>query len=177
VAGPYQFTHFAEYHARTIVRNLLLPGFLGFLRARADRFVLPWTTFTEPEVARVGLNEKEARARGVPYDTYRHEYSQLDRAILDSADVGFVKVLTKKGGDRILGATLVGEGSGEMVHELVVAMRHGIGLGALSNAIHVYPTLSQAVQRVGDAYQRTRLTEPARRLFGWLYARQRRIRG
>ena len=177
VAGSHQFTHFAEYHARCIVRNLMLPRGLGFLRARADHFVLPWTTFTEPEIARVGLNEKEAHAQGVAFDGYRHDYADLDRAILDAADVGFVKVLTARGGDRILGAVLAGEGAGEMVHELALAMKHGIGLGALSNVIHVYPTLSQAVQRVGDAYQRTRLTPRARRIFGWLYSRQRRMAG
>lgn len=174
VAGSYQFTHLAEHQARTIIRNLLIPGVLGFLRARADRFVLPWATFTEPEVARVGLNEKDAMSAGVPFDVYRYDYADLDRAIVDAAGRGFVKVLTQKGKDRILGATLVGEGAGEMVHELVIAMRHRIGLGSLSSMIHIYPTLSQAVQRVGDAYQRTRLTDRARQVLGWIYTWQRR---
>ncbi len=173
VAGSYQFTHFAEYQARIVIRNTLLPRFLGILHGKSEGFVLPWTTFTEPEAARVGLNEKEARQRRIPYDLYRYDFSELDRAILDAADTGFVKVLTARGKDRILGATLVGEGAGEMVHEFVVTMKNGIGLGALSNTIHVYPTISQAVQRVGDAYQRTRLTDRARKLFSWLYARRR----
>ncbi|HEV8337108.1 MAG TPA: mercuric reductase [Candidatus Polarisedimenticolia bacterium] len=177
VAGSHQFTHFAEYQARIVVRNILLPRLFGLLHARADDFVLPWCTFTEPEVARVGLNEQEARAQGIPHDVHRFDFKSLDRAILDAADTGWVKVLTVPGKDRILGATLVGEGSGEMIHELVVAMRHGIGLGALSGAIHVYPTLSQAIQRAGDAYQKTRLTAAARRAFSWLYARRRRSAG
>ena len=174
VAGSHQFTHFAEHQARVVVRNLLLPRLFGALHARADRFVLPWCTFTEPEVARAGLNEREAREKGIRYDLHRFDFKSLDRAILDGADTGLVKVLTAPGKDRILGATLVGEGSGEMIHEFAVAMRHGLGLAALSGTIHVYPTLSQAVQRVADAYQKTRLTARARRIFSWLYARQRR---
>lgn len=177
VAGSYQFTHFAEYHARIVVRNILIPRLLDFFYARAESFVLPWSTFTEPEVARVGLNEKEAVSTGIPYDLHRYDYSELDRAILDAVDVGFVKVLTSKGKDRILGATLVGEGAGELVHEFVVAIRNRVGLGSLSRTIHVYPTLSQAVQRVADAYQRTRLTDRAKKMFAWLYARQRRNPG
>ncbi len=173
VAGSYQFTHFAEYQARIVIRNILLPRFLGILHGKAEGFVLPWTTFTEPEAARVGLNEKEAQRTGISYDVYQYDFSELDRAILDAADTGFVKVLTVRGTDRILGATLVGEGAGEMVHEFVLAMKNGIGLGTLSNTIHVYPAISQAVQRVADTYQRTRLTRRARKLFSWLYARQR----
>ena len=177
VAGSHQFTHFAEYQARIVVRNILLPRLLGLLHARADTFVLPWCTFTEPEIARVGLNEKEAREKGVPHEVHRFDFKSLDRAILDAADTGMVKVLSVPGRDRILGATLVGEGSGEMIHEIAVAMRHRIGLAGISGTIHVYPTLSQAVQRVADAYQKTRLTAGARKAFSWLYDRQRRPSG
>jgi pyruvate/2-oxoglutarate dehydrogenase complex dihydrolipoamide dehydrogenase (E3) component len=177
VAGSHQFTHFAEYQARIVVRNILLPRLLGLLHARADGFVLPWCTFTEPEIARVGLNEREAAERGIPHRVHRFDFRSLDRAILDGADTGFVKVLTAPGGDRILGATLAGEGSGEMVHEIAVAMRHRIGLAGLSETIHVYPTLSQAIQRVADAYQKARLTAGARKAFSWLYARRRGLAG
>ena len=174
VCGPYHFTHFAEYQARIIVRNILLSPLFGLGRARADYRVVPWTTFTEPEVARVGLNEKEAARTGAPYDVHRFPFSDLDRAILESEETGCAKVIAARGKGTILGATIIGAGAGEMIHEFALAMKQGIGLSSLSSMIHVYPSLSQAVQRVGDAYMRTRLTDRARRLFSRLYAWQRR---
>jgi len=174
ICGPYRFTHFAEYQARIVVRNILLSPLLGLGRARADTRVVPWTTFTEPEVARVGLNENEARQAGVPFDVHRFSYSDLDRAILENEDAGFVKVIAAKGRGTILGATIIGAGAGELIHELALAMREGIGLPTLSSLMHVYPTLSQAVQRTGDAFMRTRLTGRARAVFARLYAWQRR---
>jgi pyruvate/2-oxoglutarate dehydrogenase complex dihydrolipoamide dehydrogenase (E3) component len=174
ICGPYQFTHFAEYQARVVVRNILLPSFLGLLRARADYRVVPWTTFTEPEVARVGLNETEAARTGVRFDVHRFPYSDLDRAILENEDEGFVKVIAGRGRGTILGATIVGAGAGELIHELALAMKRRIGLPALSSTIHVYPTLSQSVQRAADAFMRTRLTPRTRAIFSRLYAWQRR---
>ena len=174
VCGPYQFTHFAEYQARIIVRNILLSPLLGLGRARADYRVVPWTTFTEPEVARVGLNEKEAAGAGTPFEVHRFPFSDLDRAILESEETGFAKVIAAKGQGTILGATVIGAGAGELIHEIALAMKEGIGLAALSSMIHVYPSLSQAVQRTGDAYMRTRLTDRARAFFSRLYAWQRR---
>jgi len=174
VCGPYQFTHFAEYQARIIVRNILLSPLLGMGRARADYRVVPWTTFTEPEVARVGLNETEAARGGTPFDLHRFPFSDLDRAILESEETGFAKVIAARGNGTILGATIIGAGAGELIHEFALAMKQGIGLATLSSMIHVYPSLSQAVQRAGDAYMRTRLTDRARALFSRLYAWQRR---
>ena len=174
ICGPYRFTHFAEYQARIVVRNILLSPLLGLGRARADTRVVPWTTFTEPEVARVGLNENEARQAGVAFDVHRFSYSDLDRAILENEEAGFVKVIAAKGRGTILGATIIGAGAGELIHELALAMREGIGLPTLSSLMHVYPTLSQAVQRTGDAFMRTRLTGRARAVFARLYAWQRR---
>ncbi len=174
VCGPYQFTHFAEYQARLIVRNILLSPLHGLGRARADYRVVPWTTFTEPEVARVGLNEKEAATSGVPVDVHRFPFSDLDRAILESRESGFAKVIAARGRGTILGATFIGEGAGELIHEIALAMKEGIGLASLSSLIHVYPSLSQAVQRVADVYMRTRLTNRARAIFSRLYAWQRR---
>jgi pyruvate/2-oxoglutarate dehydrogenase complex dihydrolipoamide dehydrogenase (E3) component len=174
VCGPYQFTHFAEYQARIVVRNILLPPFLGLLRARADYRVVPWTTFTEPEVARVGLGEIDAAQTDVRYHVHRFSYSDLDRAILDGDDEGFVKVIAGRGRGTILGATIVGAGAGELIHEFALAMQQGIALPALSSLIHVYPTLSQAVQRTADAFMRTRLTPGTRAIFSRLYAWQRR---
>jgi pyruvate/2-oxoglutarate dehydrogenase complex dihydrolipoamide dehydrogenase (E3) component len=172
VAGPYQFTHFADYQARLIVRNILMSGLPSQFKAKADYTVVPWCTFTDPEVARVGLNEQAAERQGIAYDRFVFPFAELDRAILDSADQGFVKVLTARGTDRILGATIVGEAAGELIHELTLAMWKKVGLATLSGMIHVYPTVSQALQRVADAYNRTRLTGRARKLFSWLYRRQ-----
>jgi pyruvate/2-oxoglutarate dehydrogenase complex dihydrolipoamide dehydrogenase (E3) component len=174
VCGPYQFTHFAEYQARIVVRNILLAPLRGLGRARADYRVVPWTTFTEPEIARVGLGGKETERSGVLHDVHRFAYSDLDRAVLDSEEEGLVKVITARGRGTILGATVVGAGAGELIHELALAMQAGLDLSRLSSLIHVYPTLSQAVQRTADAYMKTRLTPAARRLFSWLYARARR---
>ncbi len=125
-------------------------------------------------MARVGLNETEAARAGAPFGVHRFPFSDLDRAILESEETGFVKVIAAKGRGTILGATIIGAGAGELIHELALAMKQGIGLAALSSMIHVYPSLSQAVQRAGDAYMRTRLTDRARALFSRLYAWQRR---
>ncbi|HKB08879.1 MAG TPA: hypothetical protein VKF61_11415, partial [Candidatus Polarisedimenticolia bacterium] len=174
VCGPYLFTHFADYQARIVVRNILVSPLLGLGRARTDYRVVPWCTFTEPEVARVGLNETEARHSGVPFDVHRIPYSEIDRAVLDSEETGLVKVIAAKGRGTILGATIAGEAAGELIHEIALAMREGIDLQALSSMMHIYPTLSQGAQRAGDAFMRTRLTPGTRALLSRLYAWQRR---
>jgi pyruvate/2-oxoglutarate dehydrogenase complex dihydrolipoamide dehydrogenase (E3) component len=170
VARGFQFTHLADHHARVIVRNMLVP----FAKTKVDTRALPWCTFTSPELARVGLSESQAAAQRIAHDVYRVDLREVDRAIVDGQETGFVKVLTARGTDRILGATVVAEHGGELVHELVVAMKAGIGLGALASTIHAYPTLSEAVRRIGDQYQKSRLSPLARRVFSWLYRRQRR---
>src|SRR5204862_1746625 len=137
VAGPYQFTHIASHQAWYAAVNAL---FAPFKRFRADYSVIPWATFTEPEVARVGLNETEAKERGIAYETTNFSLDELDRAIADGAAHGLVKVLTVPGKDRILGATLVGEHAGDLIIEFITAMRHGIGLNKILGTIHIYPT-------------------------------------
>jgi pyruvate/2-oxoglutarate dehydrogenase complex dihydrolipoamide dehydrogenase (E3) component/uncharacterized membrane protein YdjX (TVP38/TMEM64 family) len=141
VAGPYQFTHTAAHQAYYASVNAL---FGSFWKQRADYSVIPWATFTEPEVARVGLNETEARARGIAYEVSRYGLDELDRAIADGAAHGRVKVLTVPGKDRILGATIAGEHAGELIVEFVAAMRHGFGLNRILGTIHIYPTLAEA---------------------------------
>ncbi len=163
--GPYQFTHTADYQARIVVRNILFP----WKKSKADYTWVPWVTYTDPEVAQVGLFEEEAKKRNVPYTVHRFDWDHLDRAITDSEETGFIKVLTPPGKDKILGATVVGTHAGDVLHEIVVAAKHGIGLGRLSGTIHAYPTLSQSVQRVGDAFQRTKLTPRVAGIFRWLY--------
>jgi pyruvate/2-oxoglutarate dehydrogenase complex dihydrolipoamide dehydrogenase (E3) component len=169
VAGPYQFTHSADYQARVVVRNILLP----WVKTKADYRFIPWVTYTDPEVAQIGLTEEEAKKKDLAYDAFRFDWSDLDRAITDSETTGFIKVLTPKGNDQILGATIVGVHAGEVMHEVLVAAKHGVGLSKLSSTVHAYPTFSASVQRVADSFQRTKLTPRVASLFRWLYRRRR----
>jgi len=152
VTGGLLFTHVADYMAKIVVRNALTP-----FPAKADYRVVPWVTFTDPEVARVGLTAAEAEARGERVATFRASFSELDRAIVDGATVGFSKVVTRPNG-RILGATIVGRGAGELIMELALAMRYGITLPALAREIHPYPTMSEIVKRTADEWYRSRYT-------------------
>jgi pyruvate/2-oxoglutarate dehydrogenase complex dihydrolipoamide dehydrogenase (E3) component len=151
VAGPYQFTHTASHQAWYAAVNAL---FGQFRRFKADYSVIPWCTFTDPEVARVGLNEQDAKAKGVPYEVTTYGLDDLDRAIADEAAHGVVKVLTVPGKDRILGATIVGEHAGELVTEFILAMRHGLGLNRILGTIHIYPTFSEAGKYAAGAWKR-----------------------
>jgi pyruvate/2-oxoglutarate dehydrogenase complex dihydrolipoamide dehydrogenase (E3) component len=141
VAGPYQFTHTASHQAWYAAVNAL---FGRFRRFRADYSVIPWATFTDPEVARVGLNETEAKERKVPYEVTTYGLEHLDRAITDEEAHGVVKVLTVPGTDKVLGATIAGEHAGDLVVEYISAMRHGIGLNKILGTIHIYPTFAEA---------------------------------
>ncbi|MGE0113598.1 MAG: FAD-dependent oxidoreductase [Steroidobacteraceae bacterium] len=151
VAGPYQFTHVAAHQAWYAAVNSL---FGRFKRFKADYSVIPWATFIDPEVARVGLNEQEATAKGIAYEVTRYEMHELDRAIADSATQGFIKVLTVPGKDRILGVTIVGEHAGDLLAEYVLAMRHGLGLKKILGTIHTYPTLAEANKYAAGEWQR-----------------------
>ncbi len=141
VAGPYQFTHAAAHNAWYAAVNALFGRFRKF---KADYSVMPWATFTDPEVARVGLNETEAREKAIPYELSVFQLEGLDRAIVDGEARGLVKVLTVPGKDRILGVTIVGESAGEVIAEFVIAMRQDIGLSKILGTIHIYPTLAEA---------------------------------
>ena len=141
VAGPYQFTHTASHMAWYAAVNAL---FGQFKRFRVDYSVVPWATFTDPEVAHVGHNETSAREAGVEYEVTTYGIDDLDRAIADSEAHGMVKVLTVPGKDKILGVTIVGEHAAELLAEYTLAMRHGLGLNKIMGTIHVYPTLSEA---------------------------------
>lgn len=168
VAGPYQFTHVAAHQAWYASVNALF----GFVRRfKADYSVIPWTTFVDPEVARVGLNEQEATERGVPFEVTRFEMKELDRAIADSAIEGFVKVLTVPGKDRILGVTIVGEHAGDLIAEYVLAMKHGLGLNKILGTIHTYPTLSEANKYAAGEWKKahvpTRVLSIIERIHAW----------
>lgn len=162
VAGPLQFTHVAAHQAWHAAVNALF----GHLRRfRVDYRCVPHTTFTDPEVARVGLNETEARTRGIAFEFTRYDLAELDRAITDGADRGFVKVLTVPGKDRILGATIVGEHAGELLAEFVLAMKHGLGLNKLLGTIHAYPTFAEANKSVAGEWKRAHAPQ---RVLRWL---------
>jgi len=162
VAGPYQFTHTASHQAWYAAVNAL---FGAIKRFKADYRVIPWCTFTDPEVAHVGLNETQAKEQGVAYEVTRFAISELDRAIADSETQGFVKVLTAPNKDNILGATVVGYHAGELLAELTLAMRHGLGLNKLLSTIHVYPTLSEANKYVAGEWKKA---HAPKRLLRWL---------
>jgi pyruvate/2-oxoglutarate dehydrogenase complex dihydrolipoamide dehydrogenase (E3) component/uncharacterized membrane protein YdjX (TVP38/TMEM64 family) len=151
VAGPYQFTHTAAHTAWYCAVNAL---FGRFKKYKVDYSVVPWATFTEPEVARVGLNETEAKEKGVPYEVTTYGLDDLDRAIADGEAEGLVKVLTVPGKDRILGATIVGEHAGDLIIEYITAMKHGIGLNKILGTIHIYPTLVEANKYAAGSWKR-----------------------
>jgi pyruvate/2-oxoglutarate dehydrogenase complex dihydrolipoamide dehydrogenase (E3) component/uncharacterized membrane protein YdjX (TVP38/TMEM64 family) len=151
VAGPYQFTHTAAHTAWYAAVN----GLFGDLkRFRVDYSVIPWATFTDPEVARVGLNETEAKEKNIPYEVTTYGIYDLDRAIADGSAHGLVKVLTVPGKDKILGATIAGEHAGDLITEFVTAMKHGIGLNKILGTIHIYPTLAEANKYVAGNWKR-----------------------
>lgn len=162
VAGPYQFTHTAAHQAWYAAVNALLHPFKKF---RVDYSVIPWATFTDPEVARVGLNETEAIEQGASYEITRYSLDELDRAITDDATEGFVKVLTVPGQDRILGVTIVGEHAGDLLAEFVLAMRQGIGLNKILATIHIYPTFAEANKYAAGAWKRAHAPQ---RLLDWV---------
>ena len=153
VASPYKFTHLSDAHARIILRNALFFG-----RQRASQLTIPWCTYTDPEIAHVGLYEAEAKERGVPVATYTQELAEVDRAVLDGETDGFVKVHVRQGSDSIVGATVVASHAGEIISELTTAIKAGVGLGSLGDVIHPYPTQSDAIRRAAGLYTRTRLT-------------------
>jgi pyruvate/2-oxoglutarate dehydrogenase complex dihydrolipoamide dehydrogenase (E3) component/uncharacterized membrane protein YdjX (TVP38/TMEM64 family) len=162
VAGPYQFTHFAAHQAWYAAVNALFGDFKKF---KADYSVIPWATFIDPEVARVGLNEQEARERGIAHEVTRYGIDDLDRAIADGAAHGFVKVLTVPGKDRILGATIVGEHAGDLLIEFVLAMKYGLGLNKILGTIHTYPTLAEANKYAAGEWKRAHAPQ---NLLAWL---------
>ncbi len=150
--------------ARIVIQNALFMG-----RAKASDLTIPWCTYTSPEVAHVGLSEHEANERNIAIDTFTQEFADVDRAILDGDTDGFVKVHVRKGTDRILGATIVAKNAGDMISEVTLALKHDIGLKKIGSTIHPYPTHADAIRKLGDAFNRTRLTPLAKWLFNrWL---------
>jgi pyruvate/2-oxoglutarate dehydrogenase complex dihydrolipoamide dehydrogenase (E3) component len=164
VCMSQRFTHAADFAARVVIQNALFMG-----RKTLSALAIPWCTYTDPEIAHVGLYGRDAEARGIAIDTYLQPFSEVDRAVADGEEDGFVKVHVRKGTDRIVGATIAARHAGEMINELTLAMTAGIGLGRLASVIHPYPTQAEAIRQLGDVFNRTRLTPRVKRLFAaWL---------
>ena len=168
VASIYQFTHMADFMARLVIRNALFFG-----RDKFSNFLIPWATYTDPEVAHVGLYEKDLQEKSIEFATFTRKFSDVDRTILEGETEGFVKIHVKKGTDQILGATIVGSHAGDMISEITVAMQSGMGLGKLASVIHPYPTAAEAIRQCGDAYNRARLTPTVKGIFHRLMALKR----
>ena len=165
VVLKYQFTHMADASARIVLQNALFPG----PKKKQSDLVVPWTTYTDPEVAHVGMYAHEAATAGIEIETFFKPLTEVDRSRTDSETEGFVKIHVKKGSDQIVGATIVATQAGEMLNEITLAMVTGVGLKTLATVIHPYPTQSEAIKKVADAYNRTRLTPTIKKLFGvWL---------
>jgi len=168
ICSKYKFTHGADAMARIVIQNALFFG-----RAKASALTIPWCTYTDPEIAHVGMYEKDAQEAGIEAQRFTVELKDVDRAILDGEEDGFLKVHVRKGTDRILGATLVARHAGEMISEITLATVSGAGLGALAKTIDPYPTQADVFKRAGDAYSRTRLTPFVKKLFNRLLAWRR----
>ena len=156
VAGPYQFTHVASHQAWSAAVNALFGGLKKF---KVDYRVIPWVTFIDPEIARVGLNEQEAKEQGIKFEVTRYDIAHLDRAITESQATGWVKVLTVPNKDKILGVTIVGHHAGELLAEYVLAMKHNLGLNKVLGTIHTYPTMSEANKYVAGEWKRNHAPE------------------
>ncbi len=168
VASRYQFTHMADFMARLVIKNALFFG-----RDKVSELLVPWATYTDPEVAHVGLYEKDLKERNIPFTTFTRELSDVDRGVVDGVIAGYVKIHVAKGKDQILGATIVGSHAGDMISEITVAMQAGMGLGRLAGVIHPYPTAAEAIRQCGDAYNRERLTPTIKSIFHNLMALRR----
>jgi pyruvate/2-oxoglutarate dehydrogenase complex dihydrolipoamide dehydrogenase (E3) component len=164
ICSPYQFTHAADFMARLVIRNALFMG-----RAKASALTIPWCTYTEPEIAHVGLYENQAQAKGMQVETFTRHFNEVDRAILEGQTIGFTRVHVRQGSDKIVGATIVAAHAGDMISEMTLAMTHGLGLKQIADTIHPYPTQAEAIRQVADAYNRTRLTPRIKSLFSrWM---------
>ena len=168
ICMDWKFTHAADAAARIVIKNTLFSPF-GLGKSKLSDLVMPWVTFTDPEIAHVGMYESEAQAKGLSCNTIKIDFDDVDRALADGETEGFLKILHKKGSDEILGATIVARHGGEMISEITTAMIGKMGLSKLSTVIHPYPTQASAIKQAADAYRRTLLTERTKKLLGFLY--------
>lgn len=167
--SKYKFTHVADFMARLVIRNALFFG-----SGKFSSLLIPWTTFTEPELAHVGLYEQDLNSKNIKYKKFVKSLSDVDRAICDGEETGFVKILVQEGSDKILGATIVASNAGNMISEISVAMEAKFGLGSLAYVIHPYPTQAEAIRQCGDLYNKTRLTNFVKSVFRGLLSWRRK---
>ena len=172
ICSKYKFTHAADAMAAIVIQNALFPHPFGLGQASTNSLIMPWCTFTEPEIAHVGLYEKDAKEKGIEVDTFTFKLDEVDRAILDGQDEGFARVHVKKGTDEILGATIVAAHAGDMINEYSVAMKAGVGLGTIAGVIHPYPTQAEVVKKTANLWRKTTFTdgkkEFLKKLFAWM---------
>lgn len=167
ICSKYKFTHAADFQARIVIQNSLFA--VGpFGKKKASDLIIPWATYTSPEIAHVGMYETDAQKAGIEIDTYVQELADVDRAILEGQADGFLKIYTRKGTDQIVGATIVAENAGDMISEVALAMTNKIGLGKIASTIHPYPTQAEAIRKLGDMYNRTRLNSVSLKALGLL---------
>lgn len=162
-----KFTHMADAAARIAIKNTLFAPF-GFGKGKLSDLIIPWVTYTDPEIAHVGMYAEEAQAQGMDVNTIRIDFEHVDRALADGETAGFLKVHHQKGSDKILGATIVARHAGEMISEVTTAITHGLGLSKLASVIHPYPTQAEAIKKAADTYRRTLLTPRSKSFLRWL---------
>jgi pyruvate/2-oxoglutarate dehydrogenase complex dihydrolipoamide dehydrogenase (E3) component len=167
VCMEWKFTHAADAAARIVIKNALFSPF-GLGKQKLSSLIMPWVTYTDPEVAHVGMHEEEAQDLGINVNTIKIPFSSVDRGIIDGEEEGFIKIFHSKGTDKILGATIVASHAGEMISEVTTAIVNNIGLSKLSSVIHPYPTQAECIKKAADTYRKTLLTPNTKRLLGWL---------
>ena len=170
ICSRYKFTHAADAMAQILIQNALFPHPFGLAYASTNALLMPWSTFTEPEIAHVGLYEAEAKAKGLQVETYTFGLDEVDRAILDGEDEGFARVHVKAGTDQILGATIVAAHAGDMISEFTALMKAGAGLKTLSGTIHPYPTQAEVIKKVANAWRKAHFTPRQRRILSKWFA-------
>lgn len=174
VCFPYKFTHTADALAQIVIQNALFPHPFGMGYARTDALVIPWCTYTDPEIAHVGMYEAEAREKGIAVQTFTFSLKEVDRAVLDGQEDGFARVHVKRGTDRILGATVVAAHAGDLISEFTLALKAGAGLSAISKTIYPYPTQAEVVKKVANAWRKSNFTEGQKSILSRWFAWKRR---
>ncbi len=173
ICSKYKFTHAADAMAQIVIQNALFPHPFGLGRASVESLIMPWCTFTEPEVAHVGMYEADAKAKGIEVETYTFKLDEVDRAILDGEDEGFARIHIRKGTDMILGATIVAAHAGDMIGEFSVLMKAGAGAGTLAATIHPYPTQAEVNKKVVNLWRKAHFTERTKKILQWLFSKMR----
>jgi pyruvate/2-oxoglutarate dehydrogenase complex dihydrolipoamide dehydrogenase (E3) component len=174
VCSRYKFTHVADAMAQIVIQNALFPHPFGMAYASVDSLIMPWCTFTEPEIAHVGMYEADAKAKGLEVETYTFKLNEVDRAILDGEEEGFARVHIQKGSDKILGATIVAAHAGDMINEFSVLMKARAGVKTIANTIHPYPTQAEVNKRVVNLWRKAHFTPRTKALLTKLFAWMRR---